>query len=347
MKKSVDIRFQVMRPLTILVIIYILGTVGYKIQNWDQWSWLDCTYMAVITLTTVGYGDVLGIDNLPGAKLYTMVLMITGMGGVLYAVSTLTAFVVEGELRAFFWENRMLKRISKLKNHYILCGAGATGHYVVDEFYKTKQNFVVIDTDSVYLKELTETHSDILFLEDDATDEDVLLKANIKHAKGLAAMLSSDKDNLFLVVTAKALNRNLRVAARAIEPRFISKLRNVGAHIIVSPNTIGGLRLASEILRPHVVSFLDKMMRDTSVINRFWEVLVPPRSSMHGVPIGLSNISGETGLLVIAVRLPHDGKFLYNPPPSTLIVEGSVLIVIGSIEQWKKLQEMAAVSKTA
>ncbi len=333
------------KPLIGLFLVFIIGTVGYKLQNWDHWSWLNCSYMTIVTLTTVGYGDVLGIDNHPGSKIYTMILMIVGMGVVVYYVSTLTAFIVEGQLKAYFAENKMLNKISRLSDHHILCGAGATGHFVVDEFCKNKQEFVVIDNNHQYVTEIKENHANILCIEGDATDEDILIKANVKQAKGVVAMLSSDKDNLFLVVTAKALNDKLKIAARAIDPGFMKKLKSVGADIIVSPNAIGGLRLASEILRPRVVSFLDKMIRDKSATTRFGEVTVPVDSGLIGVTFGKSQIGPKTGLLIIAVDMPETGECVYNPPASMLVKAGAILIVIGTNEQINKLQKLVYSSK--
>lgn len=337
---SVSLRTQIGKPVILLLVIYVIGTVGFKLQNWDGWSWLDCSYMTVVTLTTVGYGDVLGIDHLPHTKVYTMGLMLVGMGVVLYAISSLTAFVIEGELTAYFSESKMIRKISKLNDHYIICGAGATGHFVVDEFCKTQQNFVVIDNDPHLINELRENYSEVLYIQGDATEEEILQKANIEHARGLAALLSSDKDNLFLVVTARALNNNLQIAARAVDKTFIKKLENIGADIIVSPPAIGGMRLASEILRPHVVTFLDQMLRDRQAITRFGGVTVPDNSGLVGLTLGKSNIAAETGLLIIAMKKPGNDSYIYNPPASTVIQAGTVLIVIGSVDQIEKLKQM-------
>lgn len=340
--KSNLIRDQLTTPILLLLGVFISGTLGYKLLNWSEWSFVDCAYMTVITLTTVGYGDVLGIENYPLAKFYTMTLMLTGMGIVLYAVSALTAFIVEGEMKAYFRENKMLNRISKLKDHYILCGFGATGHYVVDEFCKTGQTFVVIDVDESHVDELRQKYDSILCFQGDATEDETLHKANIMSARGIIGLLPSDKDNLFLVVTAKAINPSLNIAARAIDATFIQKLRNVGAQIIVSPNAIGGLRLASEILRPHVVSFLDIMMRDDTAVNRFGEVVVPENSHIVGKTLRDSNIFGETGLTVIAMKQPHRKGYDYNPTASAVIQPNSILIVIGTPQQFEKVNRYVA-----
>ncbi len=336
------VRLQVGRPLLILFTVFALGTIGFKIQNWNEWSWLNCSYMAVMTLTTVGYGDMLGMEHKPFAKLFAMVLMVVGVSVVVYAVSTVTAFIVEGELKAYFSENKMLTQISKLKNHYILCGAGATGHYVADEFCKVGQPFVVIDNSSEHITELLERYPDILYVLGDATEEEVLENANIKGAKFLVAMLGSDKDNLFLVVTARALNPQLKIAARAIDNSVRKKLANVGTDIIVSPNAIGGLRLASEILRPNVVSFLDKMLRDQSGVTRFGEAVVGPGSAIIGRTLADSQIRERIGLQVVAIKLPQADSFLYNPAATTQVLLGSALIVIGTVEQLDQLRQMTA-----
>ena len=338
-KRKKFIREHIIFPITLLFSIFLIGTMGYKVMNWDEWSLIDCAYMTSITLTTVGYGDILGIENSLLAKIYTILLMITGMGIVMYAVSTLTAFIVEGEMKAYFAESKMMKKIEKLSDHYIICGAGATGVYVIEEFFKTDQSFVVIDTDQHNINEITKNHEGILYLLGDATDDEILISANIHHARGLIAILPSDKENLFLVVSAKALNPKLKIAARAIDSNFIQKLRNVGAQVIVSPNAIGGMRIASEIIRPHVVSFLDSMLRNRDGVIRVGEIIIPAKSRLVNRPLKDAHIHKNTGLLVIALKQPDINQYIYNPGGDLIIKENSVFIVIGSLQQISELEK--------
>ena len=247
-----------------LLSVVSVGTIGYQQIGEGRWPLEDCFYMTVITLSTVGYEEVLeGLDTARGGRLFTTLLIITGSGTLLYFVSMLTAFVVEGDLMGVIRGNRMQKRIDQLEGHIIVCGVGSTGFHILTELVDVHDNFVVVDVNADRLRRLDEEIHDraLLYVVGDATDDHVLEQAGVKRARGLIAALHEDKDNLFATISARALNPSVRIVAKAIEMSADRKLRRAGADQVVSPNRIGGMRMVSELVRPQVVRFLDEMMR--------------------------------------------------------------------------------------
>lgn len=236
----------------------------------------------------------------------------------------------------------MLNRIASLENHFIVSGAGGTGMHIIKEMHDVGADFVVIESNKETIKKLEEDFKDIHYVVGDATDDESLLNAGIKRAKGIVACLSNDKDNLYITVTAKNLNPAIMVVARAIAVEMKEKLLRVGADRVVSPNQIGGLRMASEILRPKVVTFLDKMLRPgTGPSIRVGEVTVEKGSRLDGKELRDSNIKEETGMVVIAVEKAGSGQISYNPKSGYLLNAGDTIIIIGTIEDIAKLEKIA------
>jgi len=331
-------------PFILLLCTFLIGVGGYMIIGVLQgrdWSVLKCMYMTVITLTTVGYEDVLGVKDSAAGMIFTMALIVLGMGVVLYGVSTITAFFVEGGMTQVFKEHNMLKKISQLKDHVIIAGIGGTGQHVVEEVHKSGTPYVIMDSHIENINEMKEKLGEICFIQGDATDDEALINAGIERAAGLVACLSNDKDNLYLTVTAKNLNPKIKVVARGIAVEMREKLTRVGADYVVSPNQIGGMRMASEMLRPNVVSFLDRMLRSKEMSVRVGEVTVRPGSVIAGKTIGETKIYDETGLLVIALLDAEKEEFEYNPSGGNRLNEGDVMIVIGDVEAIEKLKELA------
>lgn len=316
------------------------GTLGYHYMGDGRWTLFDCFYMSVVTLSTVGFAETLpGMNEVPGARGFTVLLIVLGSGTLLYFVSTFTAFVVEGDLLGVLKRRRMNKRIEKLEGHVVVCGVGSTGAHIVDELVATRTPFVAIDSESERLRRLDEeTEQPLHYVVGDATDDAVLLEAGLDRARGIIAALHDDKDNLFVTVTARALAPNARIVAKAVEASAIDKLHRAGADSVVSPNRIGGMRLVSEMIRPAVVQFLDLMLRDKQRNLRLEELEIPSDSSMVGVALRDTDIRQKTDALVIAVRAV-DGKFLYNPPPDTELTAGMKLVVLAETDKIIRLRE--------
>lgn len=328
-------------PLILLSLALIFGVLGYKILFPEE-PLIRLMYMTSITLSTVGYGDILDVHKSLIATIYTMFLMLVGMGIVLYSVSTITAFIIEGKLEKVFLFQSILRRLKKMKNHYIICGSGQTGIHVIREMYNTKQPFVVIENDPEFLQKLRSEFKDCLVLIGDATSEELLEKANLKTAKGLVVTLSNDKDNLFLTLTARMLNPTINIVSRAIDLSLVKKLKMAGANYVVSPNFIGGMRIASEMLRPNVVTFLDKMLRGADKSVRVGEIVITKDSKLRGKTLEDANISDEIGLNILAIGEDKGSDFNYNPPQDSILREGTVLLFIGNIDQQKEIEKYAA-----
>jgi voltage-gated potassium channel len=320
------------KKLTIAVIIIILlflsGVAGYVLI--EHWSVFDAVYMTVITLATVGYGETHPLSN--AGRLFTMILIMVGLSTFIYGVSTITAFFIEGELGGYLRRKKMANKIEKLEGHYIICGSGEVGRYIIEELYKTKREFVVIEDNPENLAKLKE-NDEILCLAGDPAEDEILLSAGIQRAKGLVTALAEDPDNLFVVISAKSLNPGLRVVSRAVDEASAKKLTKAGADAVVSTEYIGGLRMASELLRPAVVTFLDKMLRGTDSALRVEEIEISANSSLLGQSLKDANITDRTGLAVIAIKNKETGGYEHVPKSSYKISPQDILIVIGTPEQ--------------
>jgi voltage-gated potassium channel len=317
------------------------GSLGFYLIGKGRWQFDDCLYMTAISLTTVGYGEIIDVGAVPGARLYTVLLIILGMGVIVYFASTVVAFIVEGELKQYFGRKKMNKEIDKLRNHVIICGGGATGACALKEMQATRTPFVVIEESEDTLKKmmLSEETGPFPYIIGDASADHVLIQAGIEHARGLVAALPEDKDNLFAVISARQLNPKLRIVSRGIEPNIAEKLRRVGADAVVAPNRIGGMRMASEIIRPHAVEFLDLMLRDTAEGRRVEEVQLRLGSHLAGKTFGQADIRSHADVLVLAAKKPS-GEYVHNPRPDFYLEQGTLLIVIGTVDEMHKLRKI-------
>ncbi|PKL76219.1 MAG: potassium channel protein [Candidatus Melainabacteria bacterium HGW-Melainabacteria-1] len=327
-------------PFSLLFITFVGGTLGYKLLYPDL-ELHRLFFMTAITLSTVGYGDVVGAENSPLAAWYTMVLMLVGMGTSVYAVSTLTAFFVEGALGELLKYSKLKRRIAGMREHYIICGAGTTGVHIIREMSRCGVNFVVLDQSEERLHELREEFPNLLFIADDATDEASLAQAGIHLASGLVAALTNDKENLFLTLTARQMNPRLKIVSKAIDLNIGRRLEIAGADYIVSPNFIGGMRMASEMLRPNVVSFLDRMLRGHENDIRIHEVTLPIGSSQAGKCLGELEVFLHTGVRILAMLdSPQSSQYVYNPDHDHKLAVGTVLLFIGNTAQQRKLIDL-------
>lgn len=344
---------KILKPIAYILLVLIIGTVGFHIikivfsEGAVESGILDALYFAVITLTTVGYGDNLELLNLsePGHSVgivFTVLYILIGYGIVLWAFSSLIANLVEGTLSGAKKEKEMLKKIESLSNHYILCGLGKTGATIIDEFIKTKKSFVVVSEDQDELDSLSSSfeENEILHIKGDSTEESTLLKAGIKNATGLICNLPTDKDNVFLALTARPLNKQMRIITHALDKKSREKLLKAGANNVVFPEQIGAFRMVSEVIRPTVVSFLDIMLKDSST-KRISEVYLSEKSKYVGKNMAESDIYKDTGLVVVALFEPEKNNFIYNPGPNDELSAGNKLVVIGDVDQVEKLESLA------
>jgi len=317
----------------IALLVVLAGIVGY--MHVEGWNFLDSLYMTLITITTVGFGEVHPLTG-PG-KIFTLILIVGGMAAVSVWLGAVTSIVIHREIRPFFWRRKMEKEIASTENHIIICGAGETARIALQEFQKANEKIVIIDKDAGALGDLAENTRYVLVLEGDATKDETLQQANIRKAKGLITTLPTDAENLFVVISARALNPKIRIVARAIESHTHDKLLQVGADYVISPKILEGLRMASVLLRPAVVSFLDVMMRETEITLRMEDLKVPDDSPLSGQTLSEARIPQMTGLIIIAMK-KHDGRFIFNPGPRNILQPGDELIVLGKHDQFDQLR---------
>lgn len=328
-----------------LLLAVLIGTFGYYTIGWyneTDWSLFECLYMTVITLTTVGYGETIdgNLAQIAGAREFTIFLIIFGMGSFLYFASTVTAILIEGDLKEAFRKKRMRKRIEGLSNHIIVAGVGTTGSHVVRELMATNTPLVAIDMDGDRCQDMAEEYgeSQFLYIVGDATDDDILEDANLEQARGLVAALASDKDNLYLVVTARQCNPDCRIVARATELSVLEKIKKAGADSCVSPNYIGGMRMVSEMIRPTTVKFLDVMLRDRETPMRIEDVTIGKGSKYDGVVLRDTDIRTQHKVSVLAVEESGGGGYVYNPDADMRLTAGMKLVVMGPVANVKEMR---------
>ena len=305
------------------------GTLGYKLI--EGWSLFDALYMTVITVGTVGYGETHPLST--AGRAFTMALILVGIGLFTYAFSTISAVVIEGDLSEAFRRRRMEKRIKGLAGHYVVCGAGHTGGVICAELKKTGREFVVVDREQSAIDKLAERlGTEFLHVAGDGSEDEVLRRAGVESAAGVFAVLATDQDNAFVVLSAKGLNPKARVLACQKSLGVREKLLRSGADGVVDPEFIGGLRLASEMIRPVTVGFLDSMLREKGTHVRFDEVSVPAESALVGKAIGEVKGSQGGAPLVVAVVAAGSDRYEINPPVGRAIAAGDRLVLIGETE---------------
>ena len=333
MRQNPRIVQKILLILALLGLVIGFGTLGYC---WiEGWNWFDGLYMTIITLATIGYGETHPL-NLHG-RIFTMVLILLGSGVMVYAISTVTAFVVEGDLREALRRRRMEQIIHRLSDHFVICGAGQTGMYVVEELHKIGRSFIVIENDPGKIQTLK--NRGIPCLLGDATHDETLQQAGVGRALGLISTLHTDAENLFVVLTAKAIQPQLRIIAKATEETSRAKLRQVGADSVVMPNAIGGMRMVSEMVRPNVVGFLDGMLRSDQGVIRVEEISMPDPTPWQGVELGETGILTQGGVSLVAIRHQGETQYQFNPRPSLRLHAGDVLILIGDPLRIQPLEE--------
>ena len=327
--------------IAVLISLVLAGSAGFHHLGAGRWDFGECVYMTIITLSTVGFGELNQMQSVPGARVLTVALIVSGVGALAYVQGNLTALLVEGAIGQALRRNRMKKAIQALSGHVVVAGAGSTGRHVIEELLATHTPFVVIDNDAALLDRISRDVAGgrMLYICGDATDDHALLEAGVERARGLVAALTQDKDNLFVTLSARSLNATARIVSKIVEDHAAPKMLRAGASGVVNPTAIGGRRMASELIRPEVTEFLDQMLRDKNKNLRIEEAIIPPGSSYIGLSIKETPIRRETRLLVVAVREP-DRRFVYNPDPEHKVVAGASLIVMGEADAVIKLRRM-------
>ncbi len=325
------------RGLIVFLLIIVLlsaGTAGYMLIA--DLSLIDALYMTIITISTVGFREVTDLDA--GGKIFTILIILSGLGLVSYAVVQLASFLIEGGVKQIFRRRAMKNRIAELQEHIIICGAGQTGASVIEQFRLAGTPHVVVEQDEERIRELDD--GSLLVVNGDATNEDVLEEAGILRAKGVVCCLDSDVDNVYAVLTARGMNPKLHIVSRAIEKGAAEKLKRAGADKTISPNELGGARMAYMMLRPHVVSFLDIVTRFDDEVLDLGEVTVEAGSQLAETMLKDSKLPEKTGLIIIAMRKPR-GKLRFNPGPREVMVPGCSVLALGKYDQLEKLKQMA------
>jgi voltage-gated potassium channel len=323
-------------PVILLVTFIIsFGTAGYMLI--ERWSFLDSLYMTIITLSTVGFKEVGELST--GGRLFTIILIIGGVGTVLYALSAGARFLLEGELQAAFGRRRLEKKVRELKNHYIICGFGRMGKIIGKELKNKGVQFIAIEKNPVsYEKE------EVLILEGDASQDDILKESGIERAKGLITVLPTDAENLYVVLSAKGLNPDLYIVARAGEEGSEKKLLRAGADRVISPYYIGGLRIAHTVLKPAVVDFIEFATKAGNIDLQMEEIPIPEGSGLIGLTLDQCGMGKELGLIVVAIKRAT-GEMRFNPTFRTIIKLGDTLIVLGEVSKLKILEERVMAQK--
>jgi voltage-gated potassium channel len=316
--------------LSLLAGIIIVGTIGYVLLGFGA---LDAAYQTVTTITTVGFREVEPLDG-PG-KVFTMLLILAGVGTALYTLTVVLELLVEGHFGQAMERRRMDKRIAALRGHVIVCGWGRVGRAIARELKAAGTPHVVIDNDP----DRVATIDGHLYVLGDASDDAVLHHAGIERATALIAAVSTDPANLFITLSGRSLRPDLFIVSRAREESSVAKLERAGADRVVNPQEIGGARIAAFVLRPHVTEFLDVVMHEREVELRLEELLVTPDSPLAGVSLGQADLPGRTGALVLALRDDTKG-FITNPTAGTVIQPGQILIAIGTPPQLRALADV-------
>jgi voltage-gated potassium channel len=327
-----ELRKKLIVSLVMVILIVAFGTAGYMVV--EGWNFFDSVYMTIITLTTVGCKEVHDLSFV--GRLFTLVLMIGGVGTVFYILTTGAKFILEGEMREIFGRKRMEKKVKDLTNHYIICGYGRMGRIICSELKESNIKLVVIEKEPDPLA----PKEDILIFKGDATRDETLKEIGIERARGLVSVLPTDAENLFVVLSARGLNPRLMIVARAGEDGSEQKLLRAGADRVVSPYHIGGIRIAQTILKPAVVDFIEFATKSGNIDLQMEEVVIQEGSELVGLTLDECGIGRDLGVIIVAIK-EATGALSFNPTFRTTLKTGNTVIALGEISKLRRLEDMA------
>ena len=319
--------------LLALVVVILIGTVGFHFI--EGWPWFDGLYMVITTLSTIGYQEVHPLSH--AGRIFNIFVILAGVSLVLVTVGALTQALLEFELQSFFGRRRMERKIGRLSDHYIICGAGRVGRSAARELARKPVPFLLIEQSEA--KAQRYASENWLLMVGDATQEQTLRDAQIERARGLVAATTTDATNLYIVLTARALNAKLKIVVRASEEDAEKHLLTAGADSVVSPYAFAGQRIAQSFLRPHVVSFLDTATTHLGVDLEIGEVYVGPSSRFAGTTIEGSRIRQDRGVIILAIKREKGMRF--NLAPDERIEPGDFLIAMGEPRELRQLEQLA------
>lgn len=330
---SGSLRSRFFSHLLRITLLVGLGTAGYMIL--EHWGWLDALFMTVTTITTVGFEEVHPLSM--AGKVYTIVLILSGVGVALYILGDLVQIVIEANPSAIFGMRRMKQKISGLSGHQIVCGYGRTGQEIATHFQLNKVPMVVVETSAAAAR-MAEDRG-LLVLQGDASADEVLLEAGVQRAKGIVCALPDDTNNTFIALSAKGLNDDIAIVSRAANPGSEAKMKRAGASMVISPYVICGRRMAAAVTHPLVTEFLDVIMHAPGYDLRMEQVLISEGSVLSGTTLKDANLKQTSGAMILAVN--QSGKLITNPLPDVVFYEGDELIALGTEEQLQSLERLA------
>lgn len=331
-------RTRLYRVLALFAFLIMLGTMGYKIL--EGWSLRDSLFMTIITISTVGYDEVAPLSG--RGEVFSMALIVLGVGSAAYTFSVVTDYIVAGELRGALRKQKMSRSLAKMNNHYIICGYGRVGQNVVEGLRANLFEIVIIDARQDRADELDQ--EGVNHVIGDATDDSVLAQAGIERAGGLCTCLPSDADNVFTILSARTLNPALYIVSRCNAVESEHKLRIAGANHVINPYRITGSRMAAQLLHPGAVEFLDVVMRQGELELRIEEIVIGPDSPLGGQTLGEAHVRANTGVNVLAVRR-SDGKLFTNLDAGFRLHAADALIGLGTVAQLAALSDLARVQR--